>query len=111
MRGRRYHSSTLQHEEAKDTSRDSVPKSTIDPTIKLASREIKSQKTIDRNAIVTRVRSKILNSQGLHQKIYGLTDIFSDVDYLVSCYLIIKGKPGNMSPGIDQTTLDGIDLQ
>jgi group II intron reverse transcriptase/maturase len=109
MRGRRYHSSHLLIEGTKDTSRDSVSKSTIDPTKKTASRKIKSSsKTINRNAIVTMLQSKILNSRAQHQKIYNLLNIFSDVDYLVSCYLLIKGKPGNMSPGVDQTTIDGI---
>ena len=111
MRGRRYHSSTIACDDVKDTSRDSVSKSNPSPIKKLASRKIKSEKTIYRNAIVTRLRSTILNSKGEHQKIYGLLDILSDVDFLVSCYILIRGKPGNMSPGVDNSTLDGIDLR
>jgi len=112
VRRRRYHSSSSTLEEPKDTSRDSVSKSNNDPNTKRASRKTKSlNKTVDRNAVVTMLRSKILNSQGRHQKIKNLLDTFSNVDYLVTCYLLIKGKPGNMSPGVEPTTLDGIDLE
>ena len=38
----------------------------------------------------------------------GLINILSDPLFLQACYLEIKSKPGNMSKGFDNTTLDGI---
>ena len=46
---------------------------------------------------------------------YDLTNkkvihIISDVETLMFAYELIKSKPGNMTPGSDETTLDGITL-
>ena len=41
-------------------------------------------------------------------KYYGLLKLVSDPDILFGAYNIIKSKPGNMTPGTDYTTLDGI---
>lgn len=41
----------------------------------------------------------------------GLIQIISNVNYLIACYYLIKGKPGNMSKGTTPETLDGIKLE
>jgi retron-type reverse transcriptase len=41
----------------------------------------------------------------------GLIQIISDVNYLIVCYDLIKGKPGNMIPGLTSETLDRIDVE
>jgi retron-type reverse transcriptase len=38
----------------------------------------------------------------------GLIKILANSEYLKASYLEIKSKPGNMSKGMDDTTLDGI---
>lgn len=42
-------------------------------------------------------------------KYNGLINIISDPEFLIGCYEAIKGKPGNMTPGPNKETLDGID--
>lgn len=41
----------------------------------------------------------------------NLKDIISDIHILIAAYSNIKSKPGNMTPGIDGDTLDGISKQ
>jgi group II intron reverse transcriptase/maturase len=38
-----------------------------------------------------------------------ILDLMCDVDILIAAYTKIKSAPGNMSPGLDSETLDGID--
>lgn len=44
-------------------------------------------------------------------KYNGLIKILADPGFLQFCYLLIKGKPGNMSKGITNETLDGISYE
>jgi hypothetical protein len=37
--------------------------------------------------------------------------VLSDISVLKSAYDVIKSKPGNMTPGVDRETLDGIPAQ
>lgn len=39
---------------------------------------------------------------------YGLINIIADPELLRACYLEIKSKPGNMTKGTNNITLDGI---
>merc|ERR1712045_359162 len=41
-------------------------------------------------------------------KVYNLTTILSDKEFLVGCYQNIRFKPGNMTHSLDGKTLDGI---
>ena len=41
-------------------------------------------------------------------KYNGIVRILSDVGFLQFCYMLIKGKPGNMSKGVIKETLDGL---
>lgn len=38
-------------------------------------------------------------------------NIISDPYFLIECYDTIRGKPGNMTRGIEKTTLDGINFE
>lgn len=40
----------------------------------------------------------------------NIMQIMSDIDVLIAAYARIKSKPGNMTPGIDTETLDGISM-
>jgi len=44
-------------------------------------------------------------------KYNGLIKILADPGFLQFCYMLIKGKPGNMSKGITKETLDGISYE
>jgi group II intron reverse transcriptase/maturase len=70
----------------------------------------KTSKTISQIAFQTDLKSRINQLQKNHQKIYNLNNILCDENFLVGCYLLIKGKPGNMSEGTTPETLDGLDL-
>lgn len=53
---------------------------------------------------------KVVNNCKDNQGHYnGLIRIISDPMFLVHCYESIKGKTGNMTPGSDGQTLDGLD--
>lgn len=41
-------------------------------------------------------------------KYYNINELLGDPYFLIACYEAIKGKPGNMTKGIDNYTLDGI---
>ena len=49
-------------------------------------------------------------NQSLCMKGYAenLTEVMSDPNFLIGCWAKIKSKPGNMTPGLDGITLDGI---
>lgn len=44
-------------------------------------------------------------------KYNGIIRILSDVGFLQFCYMLIKGKPGNMSQGSTRETLDGLSYE
>ena len=100
---------------AKGPSRNSSSEKNSDLESKKAKRENKPKKTnkseaLSRFAFQTELQSKINELQKSHQKIYNLDEFYTDINFLVSCYLMIKGKAGNMSPGTFDETLDGIDF-
>jgi hypothetical protein len=93
--------------ENKPAKRENKPKKSKDST-----KNIKVSETLSRIAFQTDLdlQSKINELKKSHQKIYNLDEFYTDINFLVSCYLMIKGKAGNMSPGTSTETLDGIDL-
>lgn len=44
-------------------------------------------------------------------KYNGIIRILANPGFLQTCYMLIKGKPGNMSRGITKETLDGIEYE
>ena len=57
------------------------------------------------------IKEKLEECRTKDDRYNGLIHIISDVNYLVVCYNLIKGKAGNMTPGSSQETLDKIDLR
>jgi group II intron reverse transcriptase/maturase len=53
---------------------------------------------------------KLMNDNKAHKNLinYRVIDIVADPDILKTAYARIKSKPGNMTPGVDDSTLDGI---
>jgi hypothetical protein len=51
---------------------------------------------------------KYKNTEG---KYNGIVRILADPGFLQFCYMLIKGKPGNMSPGTTMETLDGLSYE
>ena len=75
-----------------------------------------SQKVQDNSQITKQLVDDCLNKlkeiklSKKNKKYINLTKNFlTDPNFLVVAYLQIKSKPGNMTPSIDQETLDGID--
>lgn len=55
--------------------------------------------------LVNKELQKYKTKQG---KYNGLVKLLSKPEFLVACYENIRGKPGNMTPGTDKYTLDGL---
>lgn len=99
---------------AKGPSQDNSSENNSDSRSKRASRGNKLDNksvALSRIAFQVELKSRISQLQKKHQKFYNLVSLLYDVNLLVSCYLMIRGKPGNMSPGSTPETLDGIDLK
>lgn len=107
----------------KGPSRNSLSQKYLDLNSKKALREnklkdskvakrTKDSVALSRIAFQTELKSRIGKLQKNHQKIYNLDELLYDANFLVSCYLMIKGKAGKMSPGqTTPETLDGLDLK
>jgi group II intron reverse transcriptase/maturase len=54
------------------------------------------------------VQSKLNLYRNADGKYNGIVRILADAGFLQYCYMLIKGKPGNMSKGTTKETLDGI---
>lgn len=54
---------------------------------------------------------KLLKDLENNDKVNNLTTILSNREFLISCYIKIKSKPGNMTRSLTPETLDGIDMK
>lgn len=54
------------------------------------------------------VNSKLSVYRDRNCKYNGIVRILADAGFLQYCYMLIKGKKGNMSPGTTKETLDGL---
>lgn len=54
---------------------------------------------------------KLLKDIESNNKVNNLTTILSNREFLISCYLNIKSKSGNMTRSLNPETLDGIDIK
>jgi hypothetical protein len=57
------------------------------------------------------VMSRLEQYKDENNKYNGIIRILADPGFLQFCYMLIKGKPGNMSAGITRETLDGISYE
>lgn len=55
--------------------------------------------------------SKYAFKNNLDTAYNGLVKILADPAFLLACYNTIKSKPGNMTKGTSNETLDGIDQE
>lgn len=71
-------------------------------------RKQRSRSKIDNSTLRTFVLSRLSQYASKDGRYNGIIRILADAGFLQSCYLLIKGKPGNMSPGSTKETLDGL---
>lgn len=57
------------------------------------------------------VQSRLDQYKNQQDKYNGIIRILADVGFLQFCYMLIKGKPGNMSKGATKETIDGISYE
>ncbi len=79
---------------------DNCPKKLVEDTKPILKRAVKP--TNATTLVMQRLNYKS------EQKFFKLLDILSDPFFLVACYEEIKGKKGNMTPGSDKYTIDGL---
>lgn len=107
MRRRSFHSSAYTKESSRIPllldANDSNTKGTEELNLEKGSNSFTSVSSWAKTEI-----SKYLRGDGTYN---GLIRILADSKFLQACYLEIKSKPGNMSKGTDDTTLDGINLK
>jgi hypothetical protein len=100
MRGRNSHSSL--------SSKGPNPKGTKGRSKKTPETKSKVSQLVSGQTLRTFVQSKLDNYKNKDGKYNGIVRILADPAFLQFCYLLIKGKPGNMTKGITCETLDGI---
>lgn len=98
-RGRNPHSS----QELKIPNSQAKEGSVNSPALKQGSRSMVSNQNL--RMLVTSQLEQYKNEDG---KYNAIIRILADAGFLQYCYMLIKGKPGNMSKGITRETLDGI---
>lgn len=76
------------------------------PSLKQGSRSMVSNQSL--RMFVTLKLEQYKNKDG---KYNAIIRILADAGFLQYCYMLIKGKPGNMSKGITKETLDGISVE
>jgi hypothetical protein len=106
MRVRSHHSRIGLNGPKPDNSKDdSQKKSTKEHEI---SKKVKITEPLLRKVVESKL-TNYLNKNKTYSN--GLIRIIADPDFLIACYMLIKGKSGNMTKGIDGATLDGINLE
>ena len=98
-RGRNPHSS-LKRKTSTSPAKGGSVKS---PVPKQGSRSMVTNQSL--RMFVTSQLERYKNTEG---KYNAIIRILADAGFLQYCYMLIKGKPGNMSKGITNETLDGI---
>jgi len=70
-----------------------------------------SRSKVSNLSLRTFVISQLEYCKDKDERYNGLVRILADAGFLQYCYMLIKGKPGNMSKGTTKETLDGISLE
>jgi group II intron reverse transcriptase/maturase len=104
MRKRSFHNSAC----TKGSSKDTPTQKTLDCNLKKPVRKVKPIKVAKRVGVTTIVSKELEQYRKPGQKYYNLIKIISDPIFLVTCYEEIAKKKGNMTPGSDSYTLDGL---
>lgn len=72
---------------------------------------IAAEKTVKKVSLDTYVKKELqsyINKRGQYN---GIINLLSNPEFLIACYEEIKGKPGNMTKGTTDITLDGISYE
>nr|QBM09686.1 hypothetical protein [Dactylella sp.] len=75
------------------------------PTKKQGTR---NKDSLSNSSLRSFVQSRLNLFKDKDGKLNGIINILADPGYLQFCYMLIRGKPGNMSKGITNETLDGL---
>lgn len=73
--------------------------------------KVKPAKVAKRVGVTTMARKLLEQNKITEQRHYKILRIIADPNFLVACYDEIRSKQGNMTRGIDKTTLDGINYE
>jgi len=74
-------------------------------------KSVKPAKVAKRVGVTTIVMERLEQMTPSEQKYYKLMDIVAEPYFLVKCYEEIANKKGNMTPGSDGYTIDGINWE
>ena len=100
MRGQSPHSSP-----ERKTPSSSVTKG---GSVKTSTQKRGTRSMVSNQNLRSFVQSKLDSYRTKDNKYNGIIRILSDIGFLQYCYMLIKGKPGNMSKGSTKETLDGL---
>lgn len=92
----------------KGDSQSSSREISVDNSVLMSAKPDKSKKTPGRVDATTIVKNLLEQREGKSQKLYNLVSIIADPHFLECCYNEIKSKPGNMTKGVGNETLDGL---
>lgn len=109
LRERSYHTSATLSTKGNSTS--SLNVETIDINLKKPAIKVKPSKAAKKVGVSTIVRKHLNQNSNTNTKFYNLLQIIANPLFLEECYIEIKKKPGNMTKGVDNSTLDGINKQ
>ena len=109
LRGRSLHSSSVMAGTKVGTSNHRQFARTMSPTVRVTENSTQRGKGSNPEASVgTWLQAGLDKLRKKDNKYYGLVNILADPEFLKYCYLEIRSKPGNMTTGSLNTTLDGI---
>ena len=112
MRGRRLHTrgrAEKLHRDSKGANlKMDAPSTKVfgkKDTVIPSSKVLRKLKTV---SLVTSVKKELQLCKNTHGTYKGLVSILAKPEFLVACYEEIKGKPGNMTKGDNEETIDGL---
>lgn len=88
-----------------------IPSVTKESSVKSSARKQGSRSKADGPTLRMFVLSRLEQYKSRDGRYNGIIRILADVGFLQFCYLLIKGKPGNMSYGLTKETLDGLTFE
>ena len=111
MRRRSFHTSrrkwNISSQETKGNNLSDFEKTKIFKNKKDSS-SVRPNKVNRKESLVILVNKEMQKYKTKQDNYNGLIHLLSKPEFLVLCYEEIRGKPGNMTPGFDGLTLDGL---
>lgn len=99
------------HETPKPKAKKPKASKSNESKLKTKESKAKGSKAVVPSSEFTSLKSQMeLLNKSKHGRYFRIMDIITNPTFLINCYELIKGRPGNMTPGTDRTTLDGINL-